>query len=137
MAQPVFTKDTMLDLLVNIIPMGIMAFFIGLFVIWGPFSWDPLYSTLMLGIIGGAFVLLAALTYISAVAIEGDANERENPSIYDPDVHHDDHEDADPDGEGDDTPPDLDHELETAGSGDSIETPETDTGDDGEHEDVF
>ncbi|WP_323676705.1 DUF6684 family protein [Halorubellus sp. PRR65] len=73
MAQRVFTKDTMLDLVVNIIPLGIMAFFIGLFVLWGPFSWDPLYSTLMLGIIGGAFVLLAILTYVSAVAIEGDA----------------------------------------------------------------
>jgi hypothetical protein len=73
MAERVFTKDTMLDLLVNIIPLGIMAFFIGLFVLWGPFSWDPLYSTLMLGIIGGSFLLLAILTYISAVAIEGDA----------------------------------------------------------------
>lgn len=77
MAQRVFTKDTMLDLVVNLIPLGIMAFFIGLFVLWGPFSWDPLYSTLMLGIIGGAFVLLAILTYVSAVAIEGDAIESE------------------------------------------------------------
>jgi len=76
MAESVFTKDVMLDLLVNIIPLGIMAFFMGLFVVWGPFSWDPLYSTLMLGIIGGAFVLLSVLTYVSAVAIEGDANER-------------------------------------------------------------
>jgi hypothetical protein len=73
MAQRVFTKDTMLDLVVNIIPLGIMAFFIGLFVLWGPYSWDPLYSTLMIGIIGGSFVLLAILTYVSAIAIEGDA----------------------------------------------------------------
>ena len=77
MAERVFTKDTMLDLVVNMIPLGIMAFFIGLFVLWGPYSWDPLYSTLMLGIIGGAFLLLTILTYVSAVAIEGDANERE------------------------------------------------------------
>lgn len=77
MAERVFTKDTMLDLVVNMIPLGIMAFFIGLFVFWGPYSWDPLYSTLMLGIIGGAFLLLTILTYVSAVAIEGDANERE------------------------------------------------------------
>ena len=77
MAERVFTKDTMLDLLVNIIPLGIMAFFIGLFVLWGPYSWDPLYSTLMLGVIGGSFLLLTILTYVSAVAIEGDANERE------------------------------------------------------------
>ncbi|WP_193570577.1 DUF6684 family protein [Halorubellus sp. JP-L1] len=73
MAQRVFTKDTMLDLVVNIIPLGILAFFIGLFVLAGPFSWDPLYSTLMLGIIGGSFVLLTVLTYFSAIAIEGDA----------------------------------------------------------------
>ena len=77
MAERVFTKDTMLDLVVNMIPLGILAFFIGLFVLWGPYSWDPLYSTLMLGIIGGSFVLLAILTYVSAVAIEGDANETE------------------------------------------------------------
>lgn len=77
MAQRVFTKDTMLDLVVNIIPLGILAFFIGLFVVWGPFSWDPLYSTLMLGIIGGSFLLLAVLTYVSAIAIEGDAIESE------------------------------------------------------------
>jgi len=73
MAQRVFTKDTMLDLVVNVIPLGILAFFIGLFVVWGPFSWDPLYSTLMLGIVGGSFVLLTLLTYFSAIAIEGDA----------------------------------------------------------------
>jgi len=77
MAQRVFTKDTMLDLVVNIIPLGILAFFIGLFMLWGPFSWDPLYSTLMLGIVGGSFVLLTILTYVSAIAIEGDENARE------------------------------------------------------------
>ena len=77
MAERVFTKDTMLDLVVNMIPLGILAFFIGLFVLWGPYSWDPLYSTLMLGIIAVAGILLTVLTYVSAVAIEGDANERE------------------------------------------------------------
>jgi len=77
MAQRIFTKDTMLDLAVNVIPLGILAFFIGLFMVWGPFSWDPLYSTLMLGIVGGSFVLLTILTYVSAIAIEGDENARE------------------------------------------------------------
>jgi hypothetical protein len=77
MAERVFTKDTMLDLVVNIIPLGILAFFVGLFVLWGPYSWDPLYSTLMLGIIVVAGLLLTVLTYVSAIAIEGDANERE------------------------------------------------------------
>jgi hypothetical protein len=73
MAERVFTKDTMLDLVVNIIPLGILAFFIGLFALWGPYSWDPLYSTLMLGIIAVAGILLTVLTYFSAIAIEGDA----------------------------------------------------------------
>lgn len=76
MAERVFTKDTMLDLVVNIIPLGILAFFIGMFALWGPYSWDPLYSTLMLGIIAVAGILLTVLTYFSAIAIEGDANER-------------------------------------------------------------
>ncbi|WP_435317905.1 DUF6684 family protein [Haloarchaeobius sp. TZWSO28] len=77
--RKIFDKDTMLDLTVNIIPLGIMLFFLVLFVpmVYGPFSWDSTYSILMFALIVTPFVLLAILTYFSALAIEGDAHESE------------------------------------------------------------
>lgn len=77
--RTIFDKDTFLDLTVNIIPMFIMAFFFVLFLpmVYGPFGWDSTYSLLQIGLIVVPFVLLALLTYFSAIAIEGDANETE------------------------------------------------------------
>lgn len=152
MAERVFTKDTMLDLVVNIIPLSILAFFIGLFVIWGPFDWDPLYSTLMLGIIGGSFLLLAVLTYVSALAIRGDEIEREAAEAAAAEAGAPTDAAADGAGAGDPDAADdeddaLGHELETAPSSETTPA-ETDTetdddgetaddGDDGEYEEVF
>lgn len=135
MAQRVFTKDTMLDLVVNLIPMGIMAFFIGLFVLWGPFDWDPLYSTLMLGIIGGSFVLLAILTYVSAIAIEGDSDEgdaNEGETAEAAAGEHAEMEDDETATRDADSSGGLDHELDTApaesdGDADDPESDDDDT----------
>ncbi|MFC4406156.1 DUF6684 family protein [Haloarchaeobius iranensis] len=77
--RTIFDKDTFLDLTVNMIPLFIMAFFFVLFLpmVYGPFGWDSTYSLLQIGLILVPFGLLALLTYFSAVAIEGDANETE------------------------------------------------------------
>ncbi|WP_256299450.1 DUF6684 family protein [Haloarchaeobius salinus] len=77
--RTIFDKDTFLDLTVNMIPLFIMAFFFVLFLpmVYGPFGWDSTYSLLQIGLILVPFGLLAILTYFSAVAIEGDANETE------------------------------------------------------------
>ncbi|WP_267643052.1 DUF6684 family protein [Haloarchaeobius amylolyticus] len=105
--RKIFDKDTLLDLTVNIIPLGIMLFFLVLFVpmVYGPFSWDSTYSILMLALIVAPFVLLAILTYFSALAIEGDAHESEGEGHMTQE-HHDraygtdeDEEQTDSDGE--------------------------------------
>ncbi len=72
MSREIFDRDTLLDLTVNFIPLGILALFIALYVAFNPWGWDPLFSTLQFGLITITFVLLAVLTYLSGKAIEGD-----------------------------------------------------------------
>lgn len=71
MANEVFDKETLLDLTVNFIPLGIIAFFILAFAVFTPWGFDPMASTLMFGIMGSMLVGLAALTYLSGKAIAG------------------------------------------------------------------
>lgn len=71
MDSTVFNRETLLDLSVNIIPLGIMVFFLALFVLANPWGMgDPLMYWLMVLIIGHMIVLLAVLTYYSGKAIE-------------------------------------------------------------------
>lgn len=72
MSRELFDRDTLLDLTVNFIPLGILGLFVGMYVIFNPWGWDSLYSTLQFGMIAFWFGLLALLTYLSAKAIEGD-----------------------------------------------------------------
>ncbi|SIR83992.1 hypothetical protein SAMN05421858_4086 [Haladaptatus litoreus] len=62
----VFDRETLLDISVNIVPMVILLFFIVLFVVWTPWSGEPLISAMshLLTII--PFVLLGLLTWIAA-----------------------------------------------------------------------
>jgi len=71
MGNEIFDRETQLDLLVNIIPLFILAFFIVGFVMFAPFGLDPLASSIQLGLIAVPFVLLAVLTYFAAVAVAG------------------------------------------------------------------
>ena len=71
MANEIFDRETQLDLLVNIIPLFILAFFIVGFLLFAPFGLDPLASSIQLGLIAVPFVLLAVLTYFAAVAVAG------------------------------------------------------------------
>jgi len=72
METEIFDKDTILDLMVNFIPLGIILFFFGAFAIYAPWGFDLMPSALMFGIMGIMFVALAILTYVSAKAIAGD-----------------------------------------------------------------
>jgi len=73
MSARVFDRETLLDLLVNVVPLAIMLFFIGLFLVYDPFGYETgLYTYLQIGIVGAAFVLLAVLTYVSGKAIATD-----------------------------------------------------------------
>jgi len=72
METKIFDRETMLDLVVNFIPLGIILFFIGVFVVVTPWGFDVRASGVMLGLMIVPFVALAALTYLSAKAIAGD-----------------------------------------------------------------
>lgn len=64
-----FDRDTLLDLTVNVIPLGIMLFFIVAFAVVNPFGWDNVISTLQFAIVVVTFLLLAVLTYYAGKAI--------------------------------------------------------------------
>lgn len=69
MASSVFDRETLLDLTVNIIPLGIIAFFIVLFTAVPGFGYDPLATTIQMSLLVIPFIGLAALTYVSGKAI--------------------------------------------------------------------
>ena len=72
METKIFDRETMLDLVVNFIPLGIILFFIAVFVMVTPWGFDVRTSGVMLGLMIVPFVALAVLTYLSAKAIAGD-----------------------------------------------------------------
>jgi len=74
MATPVFDKETWLDISVNIIPMGIVAFFLALFVALAPWGFEGIESVIAFALLIVPTVLLAYLTYVAAGLIE-DAEE--------------------------------------------------------------
>ncbi|WP_254271692.1 DUF6684 family protein [Haloarcula marina] len=65
-----FEKDTLLDLTVNIIPLGIIVFFIAAFAVVPAFGTDPVFSGLQFALMIAMFLLLAVLTYYAGKAIE-------------------------------------------------------------------
>lgn len=69
MAEKVFDRETLLDLTVNVVPLGILAVFIATFVVVNPWGVDPLVSGLQFGIVGGTAVLLVVLTYYAGKAV--------------------------------------------------------------------
>jgi hypothetical protein len=66
-----FEKETLLDLTVNMIPLGILLFFIAAFAVVPAFGVDPVFSTMQFALVGSMFVLLAILTYYTGKAVEG------------------------------------------------------------------
>lgn len=76
MATKIFDKDTILDLTVNVIPLGIIGFFILFFGIGDlylePYPFDLLPTVISYGLLVVPFVSLALLTYFSGKAIAGD-----------------------------------------------------------------
>lgn len=72
METKIFDRETMLDLVVNFIPLGIILFFITVFVVVSPWGFEVRPSGVMLGLMIVPFVALAVLTYLSAKAIAGD-----------------------------------------------------------------
>jgi len=77
----IFDRETLLDLVVNGVPLFILAFFFLAFIITSPFGFDPLANGMQLVLVAWIFVALAILTYLSARAIAGDEKRAE---VYPP-----------------------------------------------------
>jgi membrane protein implicated in regulation of membrane protease activity len=69
MATKVFDRETLLDLLVNGIPLFILLFFIGVFLALPAFGLGGLATGLQFAIVGVSFLALAILTYIVGKAV--------------------------------------------------------------------
>ncbi|SHL62376.1 DUF6684 family protein [Haladaptatus paucihalophilus] len=65
-------RETVLDLSVNIIPLGILLFFSILFMIVNPWGWDPFPIVLTHFLTLFPFVLLAILSYIAGLKIQSE-----------------------------------------------------------------
>jgi hypothetical protein len=74
--REVFDRETLLDISVNLIPMAIIAFFVLFFLGVYFRDPDPFATVLMVGLHVVPFVLLAILTYVSAILIEGDGEQK-------------------------------------------------------------
>lgn len=69
MATKVFDKETLLDLLVNGVPLFILLFFIGVFLALPAFGLGGLATGLQFAIVVLSFVALAVLTYLTGKAV--------------------------------------------------------------------
>jgi len=78
----IFDRDTLLDLVVNGVPLFIILFFFAAFVVFAPFGFDPMANVMQYVLLGWIFVALAVLTYLSAKAIAGD--EKRAEEVYPP-----------------------------------------------------
>ena len=86
-----FEKDTLLDLTVNFIPLGIILFFIAAFAVVPAFGVDPVFSGMQFALMISMFLLLGVLTYYAGRAIENaekaaEAAALEEPAESDPEI---------------------------------------------------
>lgn len=72
MSRELFDRETMLDLSVNIIPLGILVFFFGLYIFANPWGFDAVFSTIQFSIMGLILIALLVVTYLSGKAVERD-----------------------------------------------------------------
>ena len=75
MSEKVFDRETLLDLTVNVIPFVILAFFFIAFIVFTPFGFDSVISSIQLAIIGVSALGLMVLTYYSGRAVSKAENE--------------------------------------------------------------
>lgn len=77
MEKELFDRETVLDLTVNFIPLAILLVFIVLYLLFNPFGFGSVISSIQFAIIGAMFVALAALTYYSGAAVSRAENQME------------------------------------------------------------
>lgn len=69
MEPTVFDKETLLDLVVNGVPLAILLVFIGLFLVFPAFGFGGLLSALQFAIVVLSFVALVILSYLTGKAV--------------------------------------------------------------------
>lgn len=69
MSERTFDRDTLLDLTVNVIPLGIILFFVVVYAVISPFPADSLVFVVQMAIMVLTGIGLALLTYVSGKAI--------------------------------------------------------------------
>jgi hypothetical protein len=78
MSERIFDRETLLDLTVNAIPLGILVFFIVLYTAVAPFPENSVVLVVQLSIISLTAVGLTILTYYSGKAISSAENDTED-----------------------------------------------------------
>lgn len=68
------TRETFGDVLVNLVPLGVLAGFVAMFVVLSPYATHPVYTTIQLSLVAVPAAILLVLTYYALKAI--DAAER-------------------------------------------------------------
>lgn len=71
MTTKTFDRETLLDLTVNFVPLFIILFFVGAFLVFAPWGRGGLATVLQYLLLLVPFAALAYLTYISGKAIAG------------------------------------------------------------------
>jgi hypothetical protein len=69
MAEKIFDRETVLDLTVNFIPLGILVFFLVGFLVVDPYGFDSVLTSIQMAILVAMLIGLGALTYYSGKAI--------------------------------------------------------------------
>lgn len=69
MSERTFDRETVLDLTVNIIPLGIILFFVVVFLLIRPWEQNLFVQAISMGLLAVPFVALAFLTFVSGRAI--------------------------------------------------------------------
>ena len=72
MSRPAFDAEITLDLAVNMIPFGILAFFVALFAVFNPWGVEPVQSTVQFAVLLVTMATLGYVTYYAARLIESD-----------------------------------------------------------------
>ena len=83
MSERVFDRETLLDLTVNVIPLGIILFFVPVFLIITPWRPDFFTQLISMALLVVPFVALAMLTYFSGRAIAQAEEAQESAAAID------------------------------------------------------
>lgn len=141
MSERTFDRETLLDLTVNIVPLGIIVFFILVFLLVSPWELDPFVTAISMGLLVVPFAVLALVTFVSgravardeksaAAAAELSASDATLDSGVDEELVSDDHPESDED-EGSEI---ESNEDDTESADDESDTENDETDGDGDDE---